>query len=194
MVPGFLLAWPSPFLLAQDFPSFETESLVPHDPPGPGQTGMVSYPPLCWLQGVNSLFHWSKCKTDRAGGESHRAAVDSILEPDRLIPSALFGLCGREQTLNKHSSRQWMNGCTPLKVKNIRNLFLSLALWSRQEGIRDFLLWTCPEFVLELLGNIKSCVTYRAAGLQAALPKVFCITTLPILQERWQKGEKEKLL
>lgn len=78
---------------------------------------MVSYSPLGLLQGVSSLFRWHKCKMDTVEGESHNAVVDGILEPDRPIPSALFGLCGRGQTLNKYLSHPWMNGFMPLKVR-----------------------------------------------------------------------------
>lgn len=87
---------------------------MPQNPLISGQIEIAGYPTQCMPQGVSFLFHWHKRKMDRVGGESHVAVVDNILEPDRPIPSVLFGLSGMEHSTNICHISEWMDA-SPLK-------------------------------------------------------------------------------
>lgn len=86
-------------------------------------------------------------------------------------------LCLDHLAWSKHSTNiccisEWMDA-NPLKQEYWESIYLIIVLLIHQEGIRDFLPFSLPDFVLELLRKIKPCVAYKAAVLQATLPNVF---------------------
>ena len=67
--------------------------------------------------GVSYLFHWHNTKWTDAGGESHIAIIDGILETGWTDSQAFCcELSDMEQIFNKHWLNQWMSGYKPLEA------------------------------------------------------------------------------